>query len=80
VGTSYHTAAIVFRAARLSMAISRRSSIISALLRRMAADPSLRDIPVVIMSSLAEATVAERCAGYTAFLRKPFSERLIGAP
>jgi hypothetical protein len=24
--------------------------------------------------------VAERCAGYTAFLRKPFSERLIGAP
>ena len=31
LGTSYHTAAIVLRAARLSMAISRRSSIISAL-------------------------------------------------
>ena len=31
-----------------------------------------RTIPVVVMSSLPEATVAERCAGYTAFLRKPF--------
>ena len=60
----------------------------SGLLRGMAADPSLRDIPVVIISSLPEATVAERRAGYTAFMRKPFkitdvvslTERLIGAP
>ena len=33
LGTSYHTAAIVLRAARFSMAIARRSSIISALYR-----------------------------------------------
>ena len=58
----------------------------AALLRGMAADPSLHDIPVVMMSSLPEATVAERCVGYRAFLRKPFkikdvvslTERLIG--
>jgi CheY-like chemotaxis protein len=37
----------------------------AGLLRCMAAAPSLRDIPVVIMSSLPEATVAERCTGYT---------------
>jgi len=59
----------------------------ASLLRNMAADPPLRDIPVVLMSSLPEATVAERCAGYTAFMRKPFKltelvsliKRLIGA-
>jgi len=44
----------------------------AALLRSIAADPSLHDIPVVVMSSLPEATVAERCVGYTAFMRKPF--------
>lgn len=42
------------------------------LLRGIADDPSLRDVPVVVMSSLPEATVAERCVGYTVFLRKPF--------
>jgi CheY-like chemotaxis protein len=60
----------------------------AGLLRSMAADPSLRDIPVVMMSSLPEATVVERCVGYTAFMRKPFkitdvvslTERLIGRP
>jgi CheY-like chemotaxis protein len=58
----------------------------AGLLRGMAADPSLRGMPVVMMSSLPEATVAERCLGYTAFMRKPFkitdvfTERLIGAP
>ena len=38
------------------------------------------------MNSLPEATVAERCAGYTAFMRKPFkitdvvslAQRLVG--
>ena len=44
----------------------------SGLARGMAADPSLRPIPVVMMSSLPEATVAERCVSYTAFLRNPF--------
>jgi CheY-like chemotaxis protein len=60
----------------------------ASMLRSMTADPSFRDIPVVMMSSLPEATVAERCEGYTAFMRKPFkitdvvsvTERLIGAP
>lgn len=60
----------------------------AAVLRSIAADLSLRGIPVVMMSSLPEATVAERCFGYTVFLRKPFKiahmidvvERLIAAP
>jgi CheY-like chemotaxis protein len=44
----------------------------AAMLRAMAADPALQVTPVVMMSSLPEATVAERCSGYVAFLRKPF--------
>ena len=58
----------------------------AALLRAMAADPMLHAIPVVVMSSMPEASVAERCSGYAAFLRKPFklsevvalTERLLG--
>lgn len=58
----------------------------AGMLRRMSSEASLRDIPVVLMSSLPEAAVAERCSGYAAFLRKPFrivdavtmTERLIG--
>ena len=58
----------------------------AGMLRGMAADPSLGGIPVVVMSSMPEATVAERCAGYASFLRKPFRifevmalvERLVG--
>ena len=34
----------------------------AGLLRGMAGDASLRDIPVVMMSSLPEPTVAERCS------------------
>ena len=34
--------------------------------------PFLERIPVVVMSSLPEATVAERCSGYAAFMLKPF--------
>jgi CheY-like chemotaxis protein len=45
----------------------------AALLKAMAADALLVDIPVVIMSSIPEATVAERCSGYVAFVRKPFN-------
>jgi CheY-like chemotaxis protein len=58
----------------------------AAVLRAMAEDASLRGIPVVVMSSIPEATVAERCVDYASFLRKPFkitnvttlTERLIG--
>ena len=58
----------------------------AALLSAIAADPGLRGIPVVMMSSMPEATVAERCSGYVTFMRKPFrltqltdlAERLIG--
>jgi CheY-like chemotaxis protein len=48
-----------------------------AVLKAMAADPAYRDIPVVMISSLPEAAVAEKCHGYTAFLRKPFSANKI---
>ena len=58
----------------------------SGMLRGMAADPALSAIPVVLMSSMPEETVAERCTGYVTFLRKPFriaavislAEQLIG--
>jgi CheY-like chemotaxis protein len=45
----------------------------AALVKAMAADARLADIPVVIMSSIPETTVAERAAGYAAFVRKPFN-------
>ena len=41
----------------------------AAMLSAMAANPDWKDIPVVLMSSLPEAAVAERCDGYTVFLR-----------
>ena len=44
-----------------------------AVLKAMAADPAYRDIPVVMISALPEAAVAEKCHGYAGFLRKPFS-------
>lgn len=44
----------------------------AAVLEAMAADPTLRGIPVVMMSALPEKAVAERCSGYVAFLHKPF--------
>ncbi len=58
----------------------------AGVLRGMAADPALRGIPVVMMNSMPEATVAERCSGYVGFMRKPFKvaqimplvERLLG--
>lgn len=44
----------------------------AGVLRSMAADPALHRIPVVVMSSMPEATVTERCSGHARFLRKPF--------
>ena len=44
----------------------------SVMLRIIAESPDLRDIPVIMMSSMPEANVAERCSGYAAFMRKPF--------
>ncbi len=44
----------------------------AAMLGAIAADPGLRSIPVVVMSSMPEAAVAERCSGYATFMRKPF--------
>ena len=44
----------------------------AAMLGAMAADPTLRQIPVVMMSSMPETMIAERCTGYVNFIRKPF--------
>ena len=44
----------------------------AALVEAMAADEHLRRVPVILMSSLPEETVAQRCAGYATFVRKPF--------
>jgi CheY-like chemotaxis protein len=45
----------------------------AAMLAAIAADPEFKDIPVIVMSSLPEAAVAERCNGYALFLHKPFN-------
>jgi CheY-like chemotaxis protein len=45
-----------------------------ALLKTLADKPPLARIPVIVMSSLQEATVRERCGGFQDFLRKPFRE------
>ena len=42
------------------------------MLRAMAAEPAHQRIPVIMMSSLREDVIAERCKGYAAFLHKPF--------
>jgi CheY-like chemotaxis protein len=42
------------------------------MLKAMTADLRMAQIPVIIMSSLPEATVSERAEGYVAFVRKPF--------
>ncbi|MGY2049431.1 response regulator [Methylobacterium sp. JK268] len=43
-----------------------------AMLLALAEDAVTAAIPVVMMSSMPESTVRERCRGYVAFLRKPF--------
>ncbi len=42
------------------------------VLAAMRADEALQQIPVVMMSSLDEATIARRCTDHRGFLRKPF--------
>ena len=37
-------------------------------------DAKLKDIPVVVMTSLREEALRERARGYRAYLRKPFRE------
>ena len=44
----------------------------SVMLKTVVQDPDLKAIPVIMMSSMPEAHVAERCSGYVAFMRKPF--------
>lgn len=45
----------------------------AVFMRALADEPSLADIPVLIMSSMPEEVVAKRCPGYAQFIRKPFS-------
>ena len=42
------------------------------MLAAMMAEPAYRHIPVIMISSLAEKVLAEKCTGYVAYLRKPF--------
>ncbi len=42
------------------------------MLRAMAAEPVYQRIPVIMISSLGEDVIAEKCKGYAAFLHKPF--------
>jgi CheY-like chemotaxis protein len=42
------------------------------MLAAMAGEPAYRHIPVIMISSLAENMIAEKCTGYVAHLRKPF--------
>lgn len=45
----------------------------AGLIEALAAQPAMAAIPIVLISSLPEEAVAERCPGYAFFLRKPFS-------
>ena len=45
----------------------------AAFMKALADEPSFADIPVLVMSSMPEKVVAERCPGYAKFIRKPFS-------
>ena len=57
------------------------------VLRAMRENERLATVPVVMMSALPETTVATRCSGFAAFMRKPFRfeallatvERVLGA-
>jgi two-component system, chemotaxis family, chemotaxis protein CheY len=46
-----------------------------ALIAMLKAHPQHRDIPVVVMTSVPERTIAEQSKGYAGFLRKPFRIR-----
>jgi CheY-like chemotaxis protein len=43
-----------------------------ALINAMSVDPELKGIPIVIMSSVPEATIRDRCANFSAYVSKPF--------
>ncbi len=50
------------------------------MLAAMAADPELRGIPAIVLSSLPEAAVRARANGAAAILRKPYTaEEVLGA-
>lgn len=50
------------------------------MLAAMAADPDLRRTPVIVLSSLPEATIRERAKGVAAILRKPYTaDQVLGA-
>jgi CheY-like chemotaxis protein len=52
----------------------------SEMLAAMAADPELRGIPVIVLSSLPEAAVRARANGAAVILRKPYTaEEILGA-
>jgi len=44
-----------------------------AMLAAMAADPELRGIPVIVLSSLPDEAIRGRAGGVAAFLRKPYT-------
>jgi CheY-like chemotaxis protein len=44
----------------------------NATLAALKENPKTANIPVILMSSLPEETISERCSGYVTFLRKPF--------
>ena len=44
----------------------------AAFIQALLANSDLNQVPVILMSSLPEEAVAERCAGYALFVRKPF--------
>jgi len=44
----------------------------AALITALTANAELANVPVVVMSSMQEEAVAERCSGYNLFVRKPF--------
>ena len=50
------------------------------MLRAMAAEPVYQRIPVIMISSLGEDVIAEKCKGYAAFLHKPFRAAAVLSP
>ncbi len=45
----------------------------AGLIRALGDTPTLAAVPVILMSSMPEESVAPRCSGYAAFIRKPFN-------
>ncbi|MDB5628641.1 MAG: histidine kinase [Tardiphaga sp.] len=54
----------------------------AGLIAAMRDDPKLKDIPIIVMTSLLEEALRERARGYRSYLRKPFREadlvRIVG--